>query len=191
LVGTSIYGGKITNEQDQLVADELLATVIHRTGVAGVPFNLTGLRNPKGDLAQYAVPTQGSCDHYIGHLGKFPPADRPDVCGIHSNAECAMIQQDGTSLMAKIFEFQFEYTNQAGPGARGGQDAFDRDSAATFKRYKMKLRDVEYKLPDLIDEELLDQKFEPSFEDSISIMMHQEVKRYNALIRELQKRVQA
>ena len=42
------------------------------------------------------------------------------------------------------------------------------------------------KLPDLISEELLDEKFKKRFEDCISNMMHQEVKKYNSFINQLQ-----
>jgi len=45
-----------------------------------------------------------------------------------------------------------------------------------------KLRDVEAATPDLIDTKLLEQRFQIRRDDCISIMMHAEVSRYNALI---------
>ena len=45
------------------------------------------------------------------------------------------------------------------------------------------------KLPDLISEELLAEKFKRVYEDCISTMMHQEVQKYNTLIQQLQVQV--
>jgi len=55
--------------------------------------------------------------------------------------------------------------------ALGGQDQ-SNDDAAKFKRYKAKLRDVEVKLPDKIDQDLLARKFPGVYEDCIATMMH-------------------
>ena len=68
----------------------------------------------------------------------------------------------------------------------GGQDQSNTEHAGRFKRCKIKLRDVEVKLPDLINEELLARKFPGVYEDCISTMMHQEVQKYNTLIQQLQ-----
>jgi len=172
-----------------MIGREILETFILPAAIDGEAFNLAGQKFPRDDLAQYVNPESGTCDHYCAHLNKFPPNDRPEVFGIHYNANYACIEQDGAKLLRKIYEYQFEHDYQTEHIALGGQDQSNVEHAARFKRCKIKLRDVEVKLPDLINEELLARKFKRVYEDCLSTMMHQEVERYNTLIQQLQVQV--
>jgi hypothetical protein len=73
----------------------------------GTNFNLTGIKNTKGELAQYIGPTLGSAENLLSHLNKMPPTDRPEIFGIHQNAQGAVIHEEGESLLRKIYEYQF------------------------------------------------------------------------------------
>jgi hypothetical protein len=64
---------------------------------------MTGIKNARGELAQYVAPSLVSNDNFVSHLQKMPPHDMPEIFGIHQNAQVAVINEEGDSLMIKIY----------------------------------------------------------------------------------------
>jgi len=177
------YGGKISSYQDNRIAQEILATYLHEQTITKNPFNLSGERSPTGDLKRYMMPSYGSLEHYIEHVATLPSQDCPGIFGLHENAQVSLIEKEGESILTKIYELELSELPTALPTAS------DMVSVSQFKRYKTKLTDVENKIPDLIDTQLLEQHFKIVYEDSISIMMNGEVAKYNNLLKELKSQV--
>ena len=59
-------------------------------------------------------------------MNKFPPIDRPEIFGMHYNANYANIEQEGATTLAKIFDFSMGSDYQA-ESALGGQDTTDKE----------------------------------------------------------------
>ena len=163
------YGGKISHHQDNRIAQEILATYLHELTITKTPFNLSGESSPTGDLEKYMMPTFGSLEHYMAHVSRLPSQDHPGIFGLHESAQLSLIEKEGDTILTKIFDIEFESINEL---AKKMSNNADMASVSQFKRYKTKLTDVENKIPDLIDTQLLEQNFKIAYEDSISIMMH-------------------
>jgi hypothetical protein len=58
-------------------------------------------------------------------------------------------------------------------------------------RYRRKLKELRGRLPQRIDETRLAEKFPISLDDSSSILLHQEVHKYNSLLLFLEKHLEA
>ena len=83
MVGHLIYGGTVTNENDETVLLAILDQMMQQQPFIGKAFNMTGLKNPGGELGQYVAPALSSSESLISHLQKLPPMDRPEIFGIH------------------------------------------------------------------------------------------------------------
>ena len=174
------YGGKITSARDESVAQELLATLVHEQTITRTPFNLSGEAEPSERLSKYMMPSPGSLEHYADHLQRLPAHDCPGVLGIHEQAQGAMVEAEGDSVLKRAFDFTFR------PSLRADltpSSIFDVQSVGQFKRYKTKVSDVEAKIPELLPTSQLETHFVASYKDSIAIMMNREVSAYNTLIR--------
>mgnify|MGYP002630768074 CR=1 FL=1 len=107
VISTLIYGGKISNPQDQMVVEEILKTYFNTKLQDKFGFNLSGLKKIPDALTNYNMPT--------GHLNKesmmmhfdtrFPSIDQPEIFGIHSNALPETRKEDGKQLLNYIYRF--------------------------------------------------------------------------------------
>lgn len=87
IISTLNYGGVMSNDQDQLIAKELLNTVINPKVIQKFRHTLTGLEHPPDYLRAYVVSdVRGTKDMQVAHVGLFPTVDRPEIFGIHFNA---------------------------------------------------------------------------------------------------------
>lgn len=190
IIGSLVYGGKVSDTQDQMISMGLLETMITPVSVEGTTvFNLTGLRNARGALGSYCMPLAGSVDAYLAHCNKFPAIDEPEVFGIHLNAKFALANKEGESVLAKILEYLDSDSDESSkPAPRSNKSAIG-DNPAVAKRLKTKVLDVESKLPDPIPVDAPNGQFRlPASTDGIVMAIHQEAQRYNSLIKVLQER---
>jgi hypothetical protein len=66
MVTNLIYGGTITDENDQKVFKAMIDQFVQKIGFkGGKPYNLTGVRHPKDDLEKYRTPEFGSTETFI------------------------------------------------------------------------------------------------------------------------------
>jgi len=99
----------------------------------GRHFNLTGIKSPNDELAQYQMPPPGACDTFSEHVtAAFPPVDRPEVFGIHYNAHAFTVKAQGLTLLERIGVFKYHdgAAGGGGPSASrgGGQESQDLPS---------------------------------------------------------------
>ena len=101
IISSLNYGGIMSNEQDQLIAKELLNTVINPKVLTKFRYTLTGLEHPPDYLRAYVMSdVRGGKDMQIAHTGLFPTTDRPEIYGIHFNAQPDQAAKEGLSILS-------------------------------------------------------------------------------------------
>ena len=90
----------------------LLETMITPVSIEGnTYYNLTGIKNARGSLANYTMPLAGNVDAYLAHVLKYAAEDEPEVFGIHENAKFALANKEGENVLIKISEYLYSDQN--------------------------------------------------------------------------------
>lgn len=143
---------------------------------------MTGLAHLPECLRQYVLPeARGNKETFVNHICRFPSVDRPEVFGIHFNAQRAQTEAEGLDLLAQVFAFDQTKTDKL-YNTKNSDVTIDETDPDKLQRYKTKLKDVTFYTPKDINKDKLDLKFKISYENSIAILMHQEVQKYNNLL---------
>ena len=114
------------------------------------PANLVGLKQPPDYLRGYNMPDhRGNKDIFVGHASRFPNLDRPEVFGIHFNAQQAMTEGEGLNILNQVFAFD-QTKNSKLYNTKSMNLALDETDPGKLKRYKAKLKDVTFYTPKVI-----------------------------------------
>lgn len=189
MISELVYGGKISNQHDQVVLEELLSTFINKRLLAkhGAVNFAEAVDRGDGSLASYVLPKQATGrEQLMQHIRTYPEVDRPEMYGLHQNANLSTLEHQGLETLKAVFKFQFEKRRNV---LKDSVQKMDPADANKMKRYKRKLKDLEDSLPSEISERDTKRSFPISYEDSIAIMMHREVQKYNSLLRFISNRL--
>jgi dynein heavy chain, axonemal len=109
----SRYGGRVTDKWDKRtnlsVLGRFFAPAILEDGSA---FSDSGV---------YFAPPAGTLAAVRSYVESLPPEDKPEVFGLHANAEISLQLKETTELMETVVSMQ----PRAGGGAAGGKSADD------------------------------------------------------------------
>jgi len=107
VISSIIYGGKVSNLQDQSILEEILKTYINKKLTDGsADYNLSGLAKIPDSLVHYSMPSGYiNKDGLSNHFERFPPEDRPAIFGIHPNCQMSVLRDQGTKLLDYIHKF--------------------------------------------------------------------------------------
>ncbi|CCW62408.1 unnamed protein product [Phytomonas sp. EM1] len=162
LTGEINYGGRVTDDWDRrcmmtLIRHYLSPEVLQ----VGYTFSPSGV---------YRTLEPGTRAHYLEHLTTWPHNPKPEIFGLHDNADITCAQNITSGILSTVLSL---ISQTAAPGKAGSKDEQLRDMAESIQK----------QLPDPFDEEAVTAKYPTRYEDSMNIVLVQEIMRYNRLIR--------
>merc|ERR1719506_13773 len=175
LIAECNYGGRVTDGQDRRTIKHILSTFLSpRTIEKGYKYSLSGI---------FHAPPPTDRDGYLAFIKEMPLLPAPEVHWLHQNASLTALINEGMACMRSVVSLMPK-------GAGGG-------GKSTGEKYKEIAKDIDDRLPkDPYDLEAVLRKFPPKYDDSLNVVLLQELMRFNKLfikvastIRDLQKAV--
>ncbi|CCW68744.1 unnamed protein product [Phytomonas sp. Hart1] len=162
LTGEINYGGRVTDDWDRRCMMTLirhyLSPAVLNVGYAFSPSGVYRTLEPSNRAA------------YLEHLHNFPLNPKPEIFGLHENADITCAQNITSGILSTVLSL-ISQTSITGKAA--SKDAQLRDMAETIQK----------QLPEPFDEEAIAAKYPTRYEESMNIVLVQEVMRYNRLLR--------
>ncbi|XP_066582837.1 dynein axonemal heavy chain 10 [Prorops nasuta] len=163
LIGEVMYGGRVVDFYDRRVSriymDEYFGDFAFDT-LRTFHF----FQDPDID---YVIPPQGNRDDYIKYIDDLPLIDRPEVFGLHSNAEIAYFTRSARNMWTDLLQLQPQTGEE---GSRDNKDKFIENMA----------KDLLDKLPRKYNIKRLRKNFAPSIPPT-TVVLIQELGRVNQL----------
>ena len=155
------YGGRVTDDKDRRLINNLLYRFCNEdvSNMDGYSFS---------DSGTYKVPAMeniGDCKNYIKSLPLVP---RPEVFGLHDNADITCDRNEGYEVLATVLSLQPRQSAGAG---------LSREEVITKTA-----EDMKSKTPPVYDIEAVSLKFPTSYRESMNTVLTQECTRYNSLL---------
>ncbi|GIY27745.1 dynein heavy chain 7, axonemal [Caerostris darwini] len=161
LTGECNYGGRVTDDWDR----RTLVTILKKFYCIGTVdddnycFDSVGI---------YFAPPEGTYQSYIDYTNSLPLVAKPDVFGMHSNAEITKDQSETNLLFNSILLTQ---ARVSGGGGQSSEDVVESVAA-----------DILDRLPKNFDLVLARQRYPTMYEQSMNTVLVQEMGRFNALL---------
>jgi len=118
----------------------------------------------------YRSPEHGDLEHYRAFIEELPINDRPEVFGLHDNAELALALRDSDKLMRKVN--RLVQVGDGGGGASQERDGVVQEAVARIERM----------LPPPFDVDAALVQFPPRYDASMNTVITNELKRFNHLL---------
>jgi dynein heavy chain len=175
LIAECNYGGRVTDGQDRRTIKHILVTFLSPKCIEpGYKYSLSGI---------FHAPPPTDRDGYLAFIKEMPLLPAPEVHWLHQNASLTALINEGMACMRSVVSLMPK-------GAGGG-------GKSTGEKYKEIAKDIDDRLPkDPYDLEAVLRKFPPKYDDSLNVVLLQELMRFNKLfikvastIRDLQKAV--
>merc|ERR1712110_801844 len=91
IISDVVYGGRVTDAQDVRLTRAVLATYMNQSAVADDSYSYC----PQLDARyRYSAPAEGPIDSYREYIQTFPLIDRPEIFGLHENADISFQQKE-------------------------------------------------------------------------------------------------
>ena len=161
------YGGRVTDHHDRralvtLLEDFYNPDVLRDHHLYCELENGVTIRQRSEERAVYET--------YLSYLHEIPSETDPEVVGLHSNAEISRGKNQTQMLLADILS-----TEGTASSKQVGNQSVD-------KFVNTVCTDVLARLPDLFDLKSIKRKYRIQYEDSMNIVLVQELIRYNSLL---------
>lgn len=168
VVGHINYGGRVTDDNDRRCLMSILRQYVTPSVLEdSYRFTRSGT---------YFAPREGPLDSYREYIRSLPPAEAPEVFGLHANANISFQQQESSKLLDTILSIQ----PRIGGGGGGGKSSEEivAEMAATLEEEIPADMDVETEAAlGLFD------RTESGQLNSLSVVLGQEIDRFNRLTR--------
>lgn len=106
-----VFGGRITDKMDVRTARTVLEAFFHKGAVEQHESYC-----PQLDVRfRYAAPHEGPLESYRKYIGSFPLVDRPEIFGLHQNADISSQQKESKDIADAIIAVQ-PRTSSGGAG---------------------------------------------------------------------------
>eukprot|EP00854_Cymbomonas_tetramitiformis_P002378 gene2378-3106_t len=161
LCGEVNYGGRVTDDKDRRLMNNLLETFIH-ADVIGENFKFS----PSGD---YICPSCETVADFMAQIKELPATPKPEIFGLHENADITCDQTETYGTFATVLSLQ--------PRVSGGGGGLSREDIIEQTASSLKER-----TPSLFDIDLIHHKYPTRYDESMNTVLAQECIRYNALI---------
>ncbi|GMH32802.1 hypothetical protein BSKO_00636 [Bryopsis sp. KO-2023] len=159
------YGGRVTDDKDRRLINNLIKTFC-APGVVESDYRYS----PSG---QYISPQCEVVVEFIEHVREYPIAPKPEIFGLHDNADITCDQNETYEMMATVLSLQPRVSAGAG---------MSREEIITNK-----CEDILNKVPGLYDIDEVGQKYPTTYKESMNTVLVQECIRYNGLLSTMQK----
>eukprot|EP00002_Diphylleia_rotans_P013196 TRINITY_DN2570_c0_g1_i1.p1 TRINITY_DN2570_c0_g1~~TRINITY_DN2570_c0_g1_i1.p1 ORF type:complete len:3210 (-),score=627.88 TRINITY_DN2570_c0_g1_i1:227-9145(-) len=160
LTGEANYGGRVTDSWDRRTLTSLLEDFYSdRILDDKYRFSPSGL---------YYAPADGSFLDYVGYVKKLPLNDKPEICGLHENADITYARNETTQLTSSLLLMQPR-------SAASGGDSQEQV-------LQQVVTDVLGRIPNIFNAEEIAKRHPVRYEDCMTTVLLQEVIRYNGLL---------
>ncbi|RDD45105.1 Dynein heavy chain 7, axonemal, partial [Trichoplax sp. H2] len=161
LTGECNYGGRVTDDRDR----RLIKCILNKFYNQDIIINDNYTFSQSGS---YYAPAEGKYESYLEYTKSLPSAARPEVFGLHANADITKDQKETYSLFDSILLTQAKTTSSQGKSS----DEIVSEVAT----------DILAKLPSVYDTEAALRKFPTTYTQSMNTVLVQEMTRFNHLI---------
>ncbi|KAG0617480.1 hypothetical protein M758_5G192300 [Ceratodon purpureus] len=163
LCGEINYGGRVTDDKDRRCMNTLLMTFIIPPLVEteGFCFSPSGIfRVPEG---------VANVNGYLGYIRELPLAPRPEIFGLHENADITCDQNETYDLFGTVLSLQPREQTKGGGMSR--EDIIENTCL-----------DIQTVCPPVFDIVYVLQEYPTMYEESMNTVLTQECIRYNGLL---------
>jgi dynein heavy chain len=103
IISDVIYGGRVTDAQDVRLTRAVLATYMNAGAVDDPKYSYCPQLD---DRFRYTPPGEGDIESYRAFIATFPIVDRPEIFGLHQNADISFQQKETGSMLDTIISVQ-------------------------------------------------------------------------------------
>ncbi|KAH8941010.1 hypothetical protein BDL97_14G015200 [Sphagnum fallax] len=162
LCGEINYGGRVTDDKDRRCMNTLLLTFIRNEicETSGYQFSDSGI---------FKVPEASNVNSYMAYIRELPLAPRPEIFGLHENADITCDQNESYYLFTTVLSLQPREQTKGGGMSR--EDVIEKSC-----------NHIQSVLPPLFDLELVLTKYPTMYSESMNTVLTQECIRYNTLL---------
>ncbi|KAJ2945851.1 hypothetical protein O0L34_g4757 [Tuta absoluta] len=164
LAGECNYGGRVTDDKDRRLLMSLLSIYYNEEVTNNPDYSFS----PSG---KYCMPPKMDYNSVVDHIQGFPLIAKPEVFGLHDNAD---ITKDNKEANALLFGTLLTQTSLMMKGGGGGEEAGGGIVELT--------RDLMSRMPNLYDIYEISHQYPVDYFNSMNTVLKQEAIRYNRLI---------
>ncbi|KAL7290283.1 hypothetical protein TKK_0015983 [Trichogramma kaykai] len=162
LIGECNYGGRVTDDKDRRLLNSLLLRYVNPGVVERHDYSFS----PSGD---YHLPENNDHRGCIEYIKSLPVSQRPEVFGLHDNADITKDNRESMQLLSGVSLTQFRLAGKA--EGEKSTESLVLELAA----------DILDKLPEQFDTAYVEAKYPVLYENSMNTVLRQEVIRFNQL----------
>ncbi|KAK5645094.1 hypothetical protein RI129_006394 [Pyrocoelia pectoralis] len=164
LTGECNYGGRVTDDWDRRLIVTLLEHYLNPDVVEKLDYSFSDVAN------YYNIPRKANYEGFVNHIMSLPQFHPPEVYGLHNNAGMIRDLQVSNSLLNSMVLLQEEGTSR------------DADEE---KFLNLIISDILGRLPDNFDLEAAQLRYPVRYEESMNIVLVQEMERFTKLLNEI------
>ena len=168
LCGEINYGGRVTDDKDRRLINNLLLNYVSED-VLGDEYSWS----PSGD---YVSPRAETVEDFVEHIRKLPLVPKPEIFGLHENADITCDQNETYSMFETVLSLQ-PRVNSGGGLSR--EDVIEAAAKDIFER-----------TPEPFDIDEVSHRYPTDYNQSMNTVLTQECIRYNALLVVMRKTLQ-
>ena len=164
------YGGRVTDDKDRRLMNNLLITFCNE-GVVGSGYHFS----PSGvyQTASEEADTQGA---FLDIIRELPIVPKPEIFGLHENADITCDQNETYEMFSTILGLQ--------PRVSAGK------GASREEVIMQKCEEILAKVPPLFDVEAVMGRYPTTYKESMNTVLTQECIRYNSLLAVMKRSLQ-
>ncbi|KAJ7552868.1 hypothetical protein O6H91_06G073600 [Diphasiastrum complanatum] len=163
LCGEINYGGRVTDDKDRRLMNNLLLKFINSQIITEPRYNFS-------ESGIFNIPEVNTVSGFLNYIRELPLAPKPEIFGLHENADITCDQNESYELFYTILSFQ---PREKSSGAGG----FSRDELI-----EKTCRDMLDIVPATFDIDAVLQKYPTMYTESMNTVLTQECIRYNSLL---------
>jgi dynein heavy chain len=103
IISDVIYGGRVTDKQDVRLTRAILSLYLNKGAIDDPSYSYCPQLD---DKFRYSAPPEGDKDSYSAFIGTFPLIDRPEIFGLHQNADITFQTKESTEMLTTIISLQ-------------------------------------------------------------------------------------
>ncbi|CAM39593.2 putative dynein heavy chain [Leishmania braziliensis MHOM/BR/75/M2904] len=162
LTGEINYGGRVTDDWDRRCLMALIQHFVNPEVLQdGYAFSPSGI---------YHTLEPGNRQHYLDYLDSWPLNPKPEIFGLHENADITCAQNTTHSILSAVLALE----SRGGAGTAASSRELLLTATATA---------ITAKLPQLFDMAAFTLKYPTKYEESMNTVLVQEAGRYNRLLK--------
>ncbi|XP_024523426.1 dynein heavy chain 1, axonemal [Selaginella moellendorffii] len=163
LCGEINYGGRVTDDKDRRLINNLLLIFINPNVVETSQYFFS----PSG---VFRVPEASNVNQFLAYIKELPLAPKPEIFGLHENADITCDQNESYDLFNTVLMLQ-PREQSSGGGGLSREEMIEKSC-----------RDILEKLPSVFDVEAVLQLYPTMYSESMNTVLTQECIRYNGLL---------